>query len=131
MTTATRTLRQTATRTAPAIGRASDAPVRRLRELHARAGALIADADWTPAVERAVHDLAAETRRTIAEAAAARSFVPSPPGSETPPVVRFRELGTLQRRLVEVLRGPVDPEAIREATVRTSALVGGFAGTLA
>lgn len=104
---------------------------RELRRLHGRAGQLVADTPWTTDVERAVHDLAVEIRRTIAEASGARTAEPSTPGSGIPPAVRFRELGTLQRRLTAVLRGPVDRERVHEATLRTGALVDALAGRLA
>lgn len=134
MTTATltRTTGDTPSPTRTAITTSDrDQAVRRLRELHARAGQLIAAAGWTPDVEHAVHDLSTEIRRTVAEVSGALTFVPSTPGDGTPPVVRFRELGVLHRRLTEVLRGPVDPEPVHRATARASTLVAVLAGTLA
>lgn len=108
-----------------------DHAVRRLRDLHADAGQLIAGAEWTPDVEHAVHDLSIQIRRTIAEVSGTGTFVPSRPGDGTPAVVRLRELGVLHRRLTEALRGPVDLETVHRAAIRTSALLDGLAGTLA
>lgn len=134
MTTATlsRTTLDTTSRT-PTDATTSDRARagRRLRELHAHAGQLVAAADWTPDVEHAVHDLSIEIRRTITQLSDSRVPVPSTPGDGTPPVVRFRELGVLHRRLTEVLRGPVDPEPVHRATARAGALVAVLAGTLA
>lgn len=110
---------------------AGDASVRRLRELHARAGHLIADAPHTRQLDRAVFDLAAEIRRSIAELSDRETLVPSTAGSGTPAVVRLRELGTLQRDLLQVLRRSVDPAPLQAAVKRTSVLVGVLAGTLA
>ncbi len=133
MTTATltRTTGHTAADPSSSATTDQDQAVRTLRDLHARAGRLVAEAAWTPEIERAVDGLSTEIRRTVAEMSGAGTFEPSTPGDGTPPVVRFRELGVLHRRLTEVLRDPVDPDAVHRATIRTDALVAALAGTLA